>query len=167
MSAPAEMSASSLARDAELAAFALVASSFSFRVWLPRHSARRQSNWLRSGARRMCSRSMASSEAESEDERSVRAGQERLASKIGTLTTERFAKLADADLQHRIADARLRPHGVEQLIFRHQPAWALKQVLENSERLWARRNHSLAAAKDALSAVSRRKGVIHFIAMTP
>jgi hypothetical protein len=56
------------------------------------------------------------------------------------IVIERLAYLSYADLQYGIAYVGLRPDGVEQIVFSHQLAGALGQVLQDGERLGPERD---------------------------
>jgi hypothetical protein len=51
------------------------------------------------------------------------------------VVAERRAQLAHARLQHRFDDVRIGPHGIEQLVFGHQPARMRNQVAKQREIL--------------------------------
>jgi hypothetical protein len=53
------------------------------------------------------------------------------------LVAERIAHLADADPHDPAADGHARPHGMEQLVARDEPAGMLGQVAQERERLRA------------------------------
>ena len=55
--------------------------------------------------------------------------------RLVVIVAERVADLADAHLQHRVADEDARPQAIEELVLRHQLAGAGGEQLEDAEGL--------------------------------
>src|SRR5262245_42736779 len=73
------------------------------------------------------------------------------------IITQRFADLADASLQDRIADVEAGPDDIEKFILRDELVRALRQVAQHAERLGPERDDALVAVQALVRRVETKR----------